>query len=88
VGEGEADLRQPRQPHRRGSTFFCFAESSRGRKFGFASFFSFCLDQRLSPALLEIESSSVCLCPGSARRCADVLKTSSPQVLYFTLDLD
>ena len=38
--------------------------------------FSFCLDQRLSPTLLEIGSSSVCLCPGSARRCAQDLLTS------------
>jgi hypothetical protein len=38
--------------------------------------FSFCLDQRLSPTLLEIRSSSVCLCPGSARRCAQDLLTS------------
>jgi hypothetical protein len=38
--------------------------------------FSFCLDQRLSPTLLEIGSSSVCLCPSSARRCAQDLLTS------------
>jgi hypothetical protein len=36
----------------------------------------FCLDQRLSPTLLEIRSSSVCLCPGSARRCGQDLLTS------------
>jgi hypothetical protein len=38
--------------------------------------FSFCLDQRLIPTLLEIGSSSVCLCPGSACRCAQDLLTS------------